>query len=288
MTILEAIIIAIVEGLTEFLPISSTGHMIIAERLLGVEGDFVKLFTVAIQLGAILAVVLLYWKKFFQFDQWQFYVKLAVGVLPVLLLGYLFNDTIEALLESPLTVAISLLVGGIVLLFIDGWFQQPLKTEPDLFAVETTRSELIEADAKLTYKKSFVIGCWQVLAMVPGVSRSAASIIGGMQQHLTRNFAAEFSFFLAVPTMFAASAYSLFLKKWTSDGTAHRGYELITQSSQNTYAFIVGNIVAFAVAVLAIKFFIGFLKKYGFRMFGIYRIIAGAVLLLLIFSGYLK
>jgi undecaprenyl-diphosphatase len=288
MSILEAIIIAIVEGLTEFLPISSTGHMIIAERLLGVEGDFVKLFTVAIQLGAILAVVVLYWKKFFQFSQWQFYLKLLVGVLPALLLGYLFNDAIEALLESPLTVAISLLAGGVVLLFIDRWFTPPYEKEPDLFATKTTPEELIEADEKLTYQKSFVIGCWQLLALVPGVSRSAASIIGGMQQKLTRNFAAEFSFFLAVPTMFAASAYSLFLKNWGTDGAQHRGYELITQTPQNTYAFITGNVVAFVVAVLAIKFFIGFLKKYGFRLFGIYRIIAGVILLLLIFTGYLK
>ena len=288
MTILEAIVIAIVEGLTEFLPISSTGHMIIAERLLGVHGDFVKLFTVAIQLGAILAVVLLYWRKFFQFSHWQFYAKLVVGVVPVLLLGYLFNDAIEALLESPLTVALSLLIGGIVLLFIDKWFQPPVATKPDLFATETTPSELVEADVKLTYKKSFVIGCWQILAMVPGVSRSAASIIGGMQQKLTRNFAAEFSFFLAVPTMFAASVYSLFLKKWGSDALSYRGYELITQSPQNTYAFIIGNVVAFVVAVLAIKFFIGFLKKYGFRLFGIYRIIAGVILLLLLATGYLK
>jgi len=288
MSLLEAIIIAIVEGLTEFLPISSTGHMIITERLLGVHGDFVKLFTVAIQLGAILAVVLLYWKKFFQFNKWQFYIKLFVGVVPVLLLGYLFNDAIEALLESPLTVAISLLVGGVVLLFVDKWFVQPHQGNPDLFARETTRNELIEADEKLTYRKSFVIGCWQILAMIPGVSRSAASIIGGMQQKLTRNFAAEFSFFLAVPTMFAASAYSLFLKKWGNAGEEHRGFELIMQTSENTYAFLVGNIVAFVVALLAIKFFIGFLKKYGFRLFGLYRIIAGLVLLLLLFMGYLK
>jgi undecaprenyl-diphosphatase len=272
MSILEAIIIAIVEGLTEFLPISSTGHMIIAERLLGVEGDFVKLFTVAIQLGAILAVIILYWKKFFDFSRWQFYIKLLVGVLPALLLGLLFSDTIDALLESPLTVAITMLVGGVILLFIDKLFQNPI----------------IADDDKISYKRSFIIGCWQVLAMVPGVSRSAASIIGGMQQGLTRNLAAEFSFFLAVPTMFAASAYSLFLKKWSSDGAEHRGYELITQSSENLYAFITGNVVAFVVAVLAIKFFIGFLKKHGFRVFGIYRIVAGLLLLLLIFTGYLK
>ncbi len=285
MSIIEAIIIAIVEGLTEFLPISSTGHMIITEAFLGVHGDFVKLFTVAIQLGAILAVVVLYWKKFMDFGRWEFYAKLLVGVIPALLLGYLFNDQIEALLESPLTVAISLLLGGIVLLYVDKWFPQPTKPSPDIFATETTRRELIEADEKLTYKKSFLIGCWQVLAMVPGVSRSASSIIGGMQQGLTRNFAAEFSFFLAVPTMAAASAYTLFLKKWS--GTEQRGYELLLSSSENMTAFIVGNVVAFVVAILAIKFFISYLKKYGFRVFGIYRIIAGIVLLVMIMTGYL-
>lgn len=272
MTIIEAIIIAIVEGLTEFLPISSTGHMIIAERLLGVQGDFVKLFTVSIQLGAILAVVVLYWRKFFNFSRWQFYLKLMAGVLPALVLGYLFSDKIDDLLESPLTVAITMLVGGVVLLFVDRLFQDPL----------------IKADEGITYKKSFIIGCWQVLAMVPGVSRSAASIIGGMQQRLSRGLAAEFSFFLAVPTMFAASAYSLFLRKWNSDGTELRGYELIAQSSENMYAFVTGNIVAFIVAVLAIKIFIGFLKRYGFWFFGLYRILVGFILLLLIVTGYLK
>lgn len=285
MTIIEAIIIAIVEGLTEFLPISSTGHMIITEAFLGVHGDFVKLFTVAIQLGAILAVVVLYWKKFMDFGRWEFYAKLLVGVIPALLLGYLFNDQIEAMLESPLTVAISLLLGGIVLLFVDKWFPQPNQAAPDIFATETTRRELIEADEKLTYKKAFFIGCWQILAMVPGVSRSAASIIGGMQQRLTRNFAAEFSFFLAVPTMTAASAYTLFLKKWS--GTEQRGYELLLSSSENMTAFIVGNVVAFVVAILAIKFFISFLQRYGFRVFGIYRIIAGIVLLLLLMTDNL-
>lgn len=289
MSILEAIIIAVVEGLTEFLPVSSTGHMIIAESLLGVpKTDFVKLFTVAIQLGAIVAVVLLYWKKFFQFNKWQFYIKLFVGVLPVLLIGFFFNDVIDAFLESELIVAINLLLGGIVLLYVDKWFHQPLKNNTDLFALETTRTELIEADERLSFKKSLLIGCWQILAMIPGVSRSAASIIGGMQQKLTRNFAAEFSFFLAVPTMFAAAAHSLFLKKWNSDGRVKRGYELITESSANTIAFAVGNIVAFVVAILAIKFFINFLKRYGFRVFGIYRIIMGLLLLIFIAAGYLK
>jgi undecaprenyl-diphosphatase len=289
MTLVEAVIIAIVEGLTEFLPISSTGHMIITGSLLGVtQDDFTKLFEVSIQLGAIIAVVLLYWRKFFQFNQWEFYAKLAVGVIPALAIGYLFNDTIDDMLGSSLIVAVSLLLGGFVLLVVDKWFRQPVGN-PDLFATETTRSELIEADDRLTYTKSLLIGCWQVLAMVPGVSRSAASIIGGMQQRLSRNFAAEFSFFLAVPTMCAASAYSIFLKKWSGDGgIPRRGYELITESSENIAAFLVGNLVAFVVAVVAIKFFINYLKKYGFRVFGIYRIITGAVLLVLILMGYIQ
>ena len=288
MDLIHAIIIAIVEGLTEFLPISSTGHMVITSAFLGIgEDDFTKVFEVAIQLGAILAVVVLYWRKFFQFDRLEFYAKLIVGGLPALLLGYLFSDTIDKLLESPTTVAITMLVGGVVLLFVDKWFQQPLTPTPDLMALETTRAELIEADEKLSYKKSFFIGIWQVLAMIPGVSRSAASIIGGMQQKLTRNFAAEFSFFLAVPTMFAATAHSLFLKKWNASGIPRKGYELIMDSRENIVAFFAGNIVAFVVALLAIKFFITYLKKYGFRVFGIYRIIAGAVLLVLLAAGKL-
>lgn len=288
MRIIEAIIIAIVEGLTEFLPVSSTGHMIITSSLLGIsEDNFTKVFEVAIQLGAILAVVVLYWKKFVQFNRYQFYLKLIVGVLPALFFGFVFGNAIDQMLESPTIVAISLLLGGIVLLYIDKWFHQPTHKPADLLALETTRAEVIEAEEHLTYKKSFLIGMWQVLAMIPGVSRSAASIIGGMQQKLTRNFAAEFSFFLAVPTMFAASAYSLFLKDWEETGIAKKGYELIVESQQNINAFIVGNVVAFIVAILAIRFFINYLKVYGFRVFGMYRIIVGIILLILIFTGYL-
>jgi len=288
MSIIEAIIIAIVEGLTEFLPISSTGHMIIASSLLRIsENDFTKVFEVAIQLGAILAVVVLYWKKFFDFTRWQFYIKLLVGVIPALAFGLLFGDAIDAMLESPATVAVSLLLGGIVLLFIDKWFKQPTHKPSDILGVEVTRKELVEVDEKLNYTKSFFIGLWQVLAMVPGVSRSAASIIGGMQQKLSRNFAAEFSFFLAVPTMFAATVYSLFLKKWHGSAVPKKGYQLILENQQNLFAFLVGNAVAFIVAVVAIRFFINYLKLYGFRVFGIYRIIAGVILLILIFTGYL-
>jgi undecaprenyl-diphosphatase len=290
MNIFEAIIIAIVEGITEFLPVSSTGHMVITSSFLGIgEDDFTKLFEVAIQLGAILAVVVLYWKKFFQFNRFHFYLKLVVGVIPALLLGLLFDDAIEKMLGSPLVVSCSLLIGGIVLVFIDKLFHQhPLKKSSDLFATETTLSELIEADEKLTYKKSFFIGLWQVLAMIPGVSRSAASIIGGMQQKLTRNFAAEFSFFLAVPTMFAVSAYSLFIKKWGEETIGKRGYELLFENEQNLMLFIIGNIVAFIVALIAIKFFINYLKRYGFKVFGYYRIIVGVILLVLIITGHLK
>lgn len=273
MSLIEAIIIAIVEGITEYLPISSTGHMIIASSLLGIhKEEFTKLFEVAIQLGAIMAVVVLYWRRFFDFSKWQFYAKLIIGVIPALVLGYLFSDKIDEMLESPLVVAISLLLGGIVLLFIDKAFNHPT----------------VHINEEISYKKAFMTGLWQCISMIPGVSRSAASIIGGMQQKFTRNVAAEFSFFLAVPTMAAATLYTLFIKKWERSGVVKTGYELITESRDNTIAFIVGNIVAFVVAILAIKFFIDYLKKYGFKMFGWYRIIAGIVLIILIFSGVIQ
>ncbi len=278
MGIAEAIIIAVVEGITEFLPISSTGHMIIAEHLLGLgttesEKSFVKLFTISIQLGAIFAVVLIYWRQFFQFKRWQFYAKLLIGVLPALLIGYLFEEKIDQWLFSPTVVAITMLLGGFVLLVIDNVFKKPT----------------IESEEQLGFFKSFIIGCWQVVSMVPGVSRSAASIIGGMQQKLTRNLAAEFSFFLAVPTMFAATAYSLFIKEWPHETVGvQKGIDILTSSSQNMTAFIVGNIVAFVVAMLAIRFFINYLKVYGFKVFGVYRIAAGIILLVLLFTGVIK
>lgn len=260
MNIIQAIIIAIVEGITEFIPISSTGHMIITEKILGVkEDDFVKLYTVAIQLGAILAVVALYWKKFFDFSKWQFYVKLVVGVVPAIIFGLLFGKKIDALLESSTTVAWALLIGGVVLLFIDNFFKKPK----------------INDEREVSVAKSFMIGLWQCVAMIPGVSRSAASIIGGMQQGLSRSAAAEFSFFLAVPTMLAATGYKL-LSYYKDFG----GF-----TADQTKTILVGNVVAFIVAMLAIKFFINFLKKYGFRVWGIYRIIVGVILLILIANG---
>lgn len=270
MNTIEAVILAIVEGITEFLPISSTGHMIITSSLLGIQSDeFTKLFEISIQFGAILAVVMLYWKKFFQFNRWQFYFKLIIGVIPALVLGYFFSDKIDELLESPTTVAIAMLAGGIILLFIDTLFKKPI----------------IESDEQVSFGKAFIVGLWQTISMVPGVSRSAASIIGGMQQKFTRQVAAEFSFFLAVPTMFAATAYSLFIKKWVHEGISRKGYQVIMETQQNQINFIIGNIVAFVVAMLAIRFFINYLKQYGFKIFGIYRILAGIILLVLLLTG---
>jgi undecaprenyl-diphosphatase len=273
MNLFEAVILAIVEGITEFLPVSSTGHMVITSSLLGIhKEEFTKLFEVAIQFGAILAVVVLYARKFFQFSRWQFYARLLVGVIPALVLGYLFSDRIDAMLESPLIVAITMLAGGFVLLFIDNVFKNPTLTKDD----------------QITYGKSFIVGIWQCLALIPGVSRSAASIIGGMQQKFTRKLAAEFSFFLAVPTMFAATAHSIFLKEWEVGGVKEKGYEIIMANRDNTIAFIIGNLMAFFVAILAIRFFINFLKQYGFKVFGWYRIIVGAILLILLLTGTLK
>jgi undecaprenyl-diphosphatase len=273
MSIIEAVILAIVEGITEFLPISSTGHMVITSSLLGIhKEEFTKLYEVAIQFGAILAVVVLYARKFFQFRKWQFYIKLLIGVIPALVLGLLFSDEIDGLLESPLTVVISMLAGGLVLLFIDRLFNHPV----------------IVSDDQVTWRHSFLVGLWQTIAMIPGMSRSAASIIGGMQQKFTRNLAAEFSFFLAVPTMFAATAHSLFIKKWEQSGLARKGYEIIFETRENTIAFFSGNLVAFIVAILAIRFFIHYLKVYGFKIFGWYRIIAGIILLTLLLTGVIK
>lgn len=264
MNTIQAIITAIVEGITEFLPISSTGHMIIAEKLLKVkEDDFSKLFTVAIQLGAILSVVVLYWKKFFDFSKWQFYLKLIVGVIPALLLGYLFADKIDSLLESTTTVITTMILGGFVIVSIDNFF----------------KNHSIDSEEKISFTRSFIIGIWQTIAMIPGVSRSAASIIGGMQQKLSRKLAAEFSFYLAVPTMLAATGY----KVWKT----YKLHPEIVKDKHNLMLLGVGNLVAFIVAMLAIKFFIGYLQKNGFKVFGYYRIVVGIILLLMMIAGYL-
>ena len=265
MDFLEAIILAVIEGLTEFLPVSSTAHMIFASAISHNEADeFVKLFQVSIQFGAILSVVFLFWKKFFDFKTYKFYLKLGLAVIPALILGKLFDKKIEAVLEKPIPIAIVLILGGVVLVFIDRVF----------------KNSYIDKEEKVTVKKAIAIGFWQCLAMMPGTSRSAASIIGGMQQGLTRKMAAEFSFLLAVPTMLAVTLYSIFLKDWNYNGMEQKGYEMIFSSNHNLIVFILGNIIAFVVAAFAIKFFIGFLEKYGFKIWGYYRIIVGFALLL--------
>ena len=257
MTFLEAFIIAVVEGITEFLPVSSTGHMILAQAMLGMESDaFVKLFTINIQFGAILSVLVLYWKRFLKDS--PFYYKLFIAFLPAAIIGLLAGDDIDLLLESPLVVSISLLLGGIVLLFVDRMFNTEKSTK------------------EVSNSSALVIGMFQCIALIPGVSRSAATIIGGMNRGLSRKTAAEFSFFLAVPTMAAASGYKL-LKVYLNGET-----ELILHQLD---VLIFGNVIAFIVALLAIKFFISFLTKHGFRVFGWYRIIVGIILLILIAAG---
>lgn len=273
---IEVIIIAIVEGLTEFLPVSSTGHMIIAQNLLGVEStEFVKAFTVIIQFGAILSVVCLYWKRFFRLNhtpvpagtsglrcflhKFDFYWKLLVAFIPAAVFGFLFSDKIDEMLESVTVVAVMLVLGGVFMLFCDKIFDKGSE------------------DTVLTEKRAFNIGLFQCIAMIPGVSRSMATIVGGMSQRLTRKKAAEFSFFLAVPTMFAATAYKV-LKLFLDGGT-----EIIVN---NMPALIIGNVVAFVVALLAIKFFISFVTKYGFKAFGWYRIVVGGLILIMLLAGH--
>jgi len=256
MTWIHALIISIVEGITEFLPISSTGHMIITEKLLGLNaGDpFIQAFIVNIQFGAILSVVVIYWKKFFQ--SFNFYYKLFIAFIPAAFFGLLFSDLIDKLLGNVAVVASMLVIGGIVLVFVDNWFKDNEKLE----------------EQEVTYKKSFIIGLFQVIAMIPGVSRSASTIIGGMTQKLNRKNAAEFSFFLAVPTMLAASGYKLL-----------ENYKVI--DNHNIGLLIFGNIISFIVALFAIKTFISFLTKNGFKIFGYYRIVIGLVILGLLFFG---
>ncbi|MBR6640222.1 MAG: undecaprenyl-diphosphate phosphatase [Muribaculaceae bacterium] len=275
MDILQSIIIAIVEGLTEFLPISSTGHMIIAQNILGIEStDYVKAFTFIIQFGAILSVVWLYWKRFFKLNntpapegasalkrllhKYDFYWKLFIAFIPAAVLGLIFSDAIDEMLEKVWVVALMLVLGGIFMLFCDKIFNKGSEETP------------------MTQKRAFMVGLFQCISMIPGVSRSMATIVGGMSQKMTRKAAAEFSFFLAVPTMLGATVYKVY--KLIKVG----GIELITN---NLTTLIIGNVVAFIVAVLAIKFFIEFVSKHGFKAFGWYRIIVGAVILIMLACG---
>ncbi len=255
MTFIQSIILAIIEGLTEFLPISSTGHMIIASALMGINHEeFTKVFTVAIQLGAILSVVALYWKRFFQ--TWDFYYKLLIAFIPIAMVGLLLEKKIDALLGNALVVAVSLVLGGIILLLVDKWFAKTENNE----------------DTMIEPKNAFYIGLFQIIALIPGVSRSAATIIGGLSQGLSKKKAAEFAFFLAVPTMAAATLLKVLsaYKKTPEIFTHH-----------NILLLIIGNVVAFIVAYLAIKTFIGYITKHGFRVFGIYRILVGLFIILL-------
>ena len=285
MNSIEAIVIAIVEGLTEFLPVSSTGHMIITQALLGIESTpFVKAFTVIIQFGAILAVVVLYWQRFFRLkpvkirdpeavkgrstwekwgiyvkrflDKFDFYLKLLIALVPAGVLGLLLGDQIDSLLENVLVVAIMLVAGGIVMLFVDQWFDKPTP------------------DQTVTWQKALKIGCFQCIAMIPGVSRSFATIVGGMSVKLDRKNAAEFSFFLAVPTMAAAAGYKLYQLMKDPIG--------MPMLHDNLSLLLIGNIVAFLVAVIAIRFFIDFITRHGFKAFGYYRIIIGGLMLILL------
>jgi undecaprenyl-diphosphatase len=260
MNIIHVIVLAIIEGLTEFLPVSSTGHMVVASALMGIgKDDFVKLFEIVIQLGAILAVVVVYFKRFFK--SVNFYIKLIVGVLPAVVLGLLLKKHIDAWLENPLVVAVAFVVGGIILLFVDEWFNKPT----------------INEEKDINYLTALKIGFFQCLAMIPGVSRSAASIVGGMSQKLSRTAAAEFSFFLAVPTMFGATLKDLwdFHKKSTLTAP---------QIHEDVKYLLIGSVIAFIVALLAIRSFITFLEKKGFKLFGYYRIVAGIAIIILYFT----
>jgi undecaprenyl-diphosphatase len=266
MTFIEAILLAIIEGITEFLPVSSTGHMIIASSLMGIaEEDFTKTFTVSIQFGAILSVVWLYRDRFIPKEGINkrfidFYSKILVAFIPAVILGFLFDDFIDKLLGNVMVVAFSLLAGGVFILFLD------------VFIRENKDKDSHE----VTYKSAFIIGLYQCIAMIPGVSRSAATIIGGLQQKLNLKSSAEFSFFLAVPTMFAATTFKTL--KFFKEGVAVEQNQI--------WMLVIGNILAFIVAALAIKSFIGFLTRYGLRPFGYYRIIVGVLIIVLSALGF--
>lgn len=264
MNTLHAIVLAIIEGLTEFLPVSSTGHMIIGSTFMGIASDpFVKVFTVAIQFGAILSVLVLYWRRFLQ--NFGFYMKLLVAFLPAAVFGLLLKKHIDALLENIVVVAVALILGGVIFLLLDSFFKK-----------NATLATSVEGD--IDYLKALKIGFFQVISMIPGVSRSAATIIGGLTQGLSPATAAEFSFFLAVPTMFAATAKSLW--DYIDEGGTFTSHEL--------GLLAIGNVVAFVVALLAIRSFVQYITKHGFKVFGYYRIVVGLLILILWKSGYFE
>lgn len=265
MNYIQAIILAIIEGITEYLPVSSTGHMIITSSFMQIANDdFTKLFTIVIQLGAILAVVALYWKRFFQ--SLDFYFKLLVAFIPAVILGLSLNKVIDELLESPLVVAISLIIGGVILLKVDDWFKSNEQTD----VADPTKH------TKISYATALKIGFFQCIAMIPGTSRSGSTIVGGMTQKLNRKTAAEFSFFLAVPTMFGATSKKLY--------DYHNAGFVLTGEEINY--LLLGNVIAFVVSMIAIKSFIDYLSKKGFKIFGYYRIVLGIALLLIHYFIY--
>lgn len=259
MELLHAIILAIVEGLTEYLPVSSTGHIILTSAFLGInENEFVKDYTIIVQFGAILSVVALYWRDLLR--SFELYKKLFIAFLPAAIIGFSLKDILESLLSSVTTVAFSLLIGGFVLLIIDKWLEKKGEV-----------NQLHSTD-ELSYKDALIIGVIQCAALIPGVSRSASTIIGGLIRRLDRKTAAEFSFLLAVPTLGAATAYKL-LKIAP------------TINSSDIQVIIIGNIVSFIVGAITIKTFVRYLSRYGFKVFGYYRIIIGSILLVLIAMG---
>jgi undecaprenyl-diphosphatase len=264
MTILQAIIIAIVEGLTEFLPVSSTAHMRFTNPLIGITpSPFTDMFEVVIQLAAILSVVVLYWKKFTDFKHYSFYLKLLIALIPAVIFGFLLKKHIDNALNNIVFIAIVMIIGGIILLFVDKLFHR----------------NTIDREPEISYKKSFIIGCFQVLSILfPGLSRSAATIVGGMSQHLTRRLAAEFSFFVAVPTMFAASVKSF----WDVYKDHH---EVLVKDNLNILG--IGAIISFIVALITVRFFINYIKTHTFKAFGFYRIALGVVILFLFYKGFI-
>ena len=282
MTTTEAVILGIVEGLTEFLPVSSTGHMMLTQALLKLHStNFNKIFLINIQFGAILSVVFLYWRRFFK--SMDFYYKLAVAFIPSAVLGLLLKKHIDVLLSSITTVAISWLVGGIILVLVDRIFKKQIEDAASFedtvlvksnneFGVEVTKEELVPID--VSWKQAFIIGCYQVIAMIPGVSRSAATIIGGMTQKFNIKVAAEFSFFLGVPTVFAAAALETI--KGFNDIKGIDDIELL----------VLGNIISFVIGMVAIKFFIDLISRFGLKFFGYYRIILGAIILIMLATGH--
>lgn len=262
MTTLQAVVLAIVEGLTEYLPISSTGQMIVVSSLMGIAADqFTKDFTVIVQFGAILAVLVLYWRRFIESK--HLYLKLFIAFLPTAAIGFLVKTKIDAVLDNVIVVATTQILGGILLLFVDKWFE---RQERRLAEIEAGHID------SLDFKRTSLIGVVQCLAFIPGMSRSASTIIGGLFAGLNRQAAAEFSFLLAVPTLAAATAYKS-LKVYESIQPDQIGILLL------------GNLVAFAVAVITIKLFVGFLTRRGFFVFGIYRILLGLSILVLLFTG---